>query len=113
MDAAEKMELYLKQELSLQLHKPIESIPADQNYFDLGLTSLAIAHLIGKMNRLLGEELQPSALFDYTDIQSLAAYLALPEKRQLHRERLPLLGLKQAKSPRPDSSRGPRQHASV
>jgi len=76
MGAAEKMELFLRQETALQLQKSIDAIPADQSYFDLGLTSLALANLIRNMNQLLEEELQPSALFEYTDIQSLAAHLA-------------------------------------
>jgi len=76
MGTAEKMELYLRQEMALQLHKPIESIPADQNYFDLGLSSLVIAHLVQKTSHLLGEDLSPSALLEYSDIRGVAAYLA-------------------------------------
>jgi polyketide synthase PksN len=76
MGAAEKMELFLRQEMALQLQQPIESIPADQNYFDLGLTSLVIAHLVQKTSRLLGEDLYPSALLEYSDIRGVASYLA-------------------------------------
>jgi polyketide synthase PksN len=76
MGAVEKIELFLRQETALQLNQPIEDIPTDQSYFDLGLTSLAMAHFIKSMNRLFDEELSPSALFEYTDIQSLAVYLA-------------------------------------
>jgi polyketide synthase PksN len=76
LSAADKMELFLKQETARQLQVPTEAIPGNQSYFDLGLTSLAIAHLIRDLNQLLDEELSPSALFEYTDIQSLAGYLA-------------------------------------
>jgi acyl transferase domain-containing protein/tryptophanase/SAM-dependent methyltransferase len=76
MRAVEKIELFLRQETALQLQKPIDDIPTDQSYFDLGLTSLAMAHFIRNMNRLFDDELSPSALFEYTDIRSLAAYLA-------------------------------------
>src|SRR5947209_9305463 len=76
MGAAEKMELYLRQEMALQLEKSIESIPADQNYFDLGLTSLVIAHLVQKTSRLLQEDLSPSALLEYSDIRGVASHLA-------------------------------------
>ncbi len=76
MGATEKMELFLKQEAALQLRQPIENIPTNQSYFDLGLTSLGIARLIQKTNQLLGENLSPSILFEYRDIQSLAGYLA-------------------------------------
>jgi polyketide synthase PksN len=76
MGAAEKIELFLRQETALHLQKPIEDIPTNLSYFDLGLPSLAMVHLIKNMNSLLDEELSPGALFEYTDIQSLAAYLA-------------------------------------
>jgi acyl transferase domain-containing protein len=76
MGAAEKMELFLKQETALQLQQAMESIPTDQSYFDLGLSSLGIADLIQKIQQLLGVDLLPSVLFEYRDIQSLAAYLA-------------------------------------
>ncbi|HKO58233.1 MAG TPA: acyl carrier protein, partial [Thermoanaerobaculia bacterium] len=76
--------LFLRQATALQLQKPIEDIPTDRSYFDLGLPSLAIAHLIGNMNQLLDEELQPSALFEYTDIRSLAAYLAETYPAKIH-----------------------------
>jgi polyketide synthase PksN len=76
MGAAEKMELFLRQETALQLRTSIESIPTDQNYFDLGLSSLVIAYLVQKMSRLLGEDLHPSALLEYSDIRGLASYLA-------------------------------------
>ncbi|MBZ5509516.1 MAG: hypothetical protein LAO78_29035, partial [Acidobacteriia bacterium] len=76
MAAEEKIELFLKQETALALRRPIEEIATNMNYFDLGLSSLAIAGLVHKVNRLLNENLNPSALFEYKDIQSLAAYLA-------------------------------------
>jgi polyketide synthase PksM len=76
MAAEEKIELFLRQETALQLHKPIEKIPTNMSHFDLGLSSLAMATLVHKVNRLLNESLNPSALFEHRDIQSLAAYLA-------------------------------------
>ena len=76
MGAAEKMELFLRQEMAFQLQKPLESIPADQNYFDLGLTSLVIAHLVQKTSRLLEEDLSPSSLLEYSDVRGVAAFLA-------------------------------------
>ncbi|HXH40758.1 MAG TPA: SDR family NAD(P)-dependent oxidoreductase [Thermoanaerobaculia bacterium] len=76
MGAAEKMELFMKQEAALQMQIPIENIPIDQNYFNLGLPSLAIAFLVQKTNRLLGEDISPSVLFEYSDIRSAASYLA-------------------------------------
>jgi acyl carrier protein len=76
MGAAEKIELFLRQETALQLQIPVEQVPIDRSYFDLGMTSLGITHLIQKTNQLLDESLSPGVLFEYRDIQSLAAYLA-------------------------------------
>jgi hypothetical protein len=76
MGAAEKMAVFLRQETALQLQKAIEEIPTDQSFFDLGLTSLGMAHLVQSTGTLLEGDLSPSVLFDHSDIQSLAAYLA-------------------------------------
>jgi acyl transferase domain-containing protein/tryptophanase/acyl carrier protein len=76
LGAAEKIELFLKQEIADELQKPIEDIPTDQHYFELGLTSLGIVDLIQKVNQLLDENLFPIILFERRDIRSLAEYLA-------------------------------------
>jgi acyl carrier protein len=76
MAVEEKIELFLKQETALQLHRPIEEIYINMSYFDLGLSSLAITTLVHKVNKLLNESLSPTTLFEQRDIQSLAAYLA-------------------------------------
>ena len=75
--SVERMELFLRQETALSLQKPVEDIPTDQSFFDLGLTSIGITHLMQETNRLLDENLSPMVLFEYRDIESLAAYLAI------------------------------------
>ncbi len=76
MTAEEKVTLLLRQEASVQLQLPIDQIPTDRTYLDLGLSSLAITKLVQDTNTFLGEDLSPSMLFEYPDIQSLAAHLA-------------------------------------
>jgi polyketide synthase PksN len=76
MGPEEKMALFLKQEAAIQLKRPVDGIPTDLSYFDMGLSSLAITNLVKNTNRLLDEDLSPRVLFEYSDIQSLAAYLA-------------------------------------
>jgi acyl carrier protein len=76
MAAEEKIELFLKQETALQLHRPIEEISTNMSYFDLGLSSLAITTLVHKVNKLLDESLSPTTLFEQRDIQRLATHLA-------------------------------------
>lgn len=75
MDREEKIALFLKQEAAGQLQCSISEIRADLSFFDLGLSSLAITTLVQNTNRLLGEEISPTLLFEYRDIESLAAYL--------------------------------------
>jgi polyketide synthase PksM len=78
--AAEKMTLFLRQEIALQLQKSIDDIPTDVSFFDLGLTSLKATTLVQSIQNscaLLNEDdFSPSVLFNYTDIRSLASYLA-------------------------------------
>ena len=74
--AEETIELFLRQEASLQLQRPLDQIPTDRSYFDLGFSSPAISNFIQAINRLLDENLSLSVLFDHRDIRSLAAYLA-------------------------------------
>jgi acyl transferase domain-containing protein len=76
MVAVETMTLFLKDEAALQLQKTIEEIPTDRSFFDLGLTSLGMTNLVQNTCRLLDEDLSPSVLFEYRDIESLAAHLA-------------------------------------
>lgn len=76
MPADEKIALFMKQEAALLLGRRIDEVPMTTSYFDLGFSSLAIANLIRKTNALIGEELSPSALFEYKDIRSLSTHLA-------------------------------------
>ncbi len=108
MGAAEKMELFLRQEMAMQLHKPLESIPVDQNYFDLGLTSLVIAHLVQKTSRLLEEDLYPSALLEYTDIRGVASYLAAT-----YPDRIDALAVRRNGGPAHSMERRPLPHTSL
>jgi polyketide synthase PksN len=105
MGAAEKMELFLKQETALQLQQPMDDIPTDQNYFDLGLTSLGIADLIQKTNRLLDENLSPGILFEYRDIRSLAGYLAATCQTRID-------ALAVVRQPRTEPAYGAARHSS-
>jgi hypothetical protein len=60
-------------------HRAVPSLDesaAARSYFELGFTSPAITKFVEAINRLLGENLSPSVLFDYRDIGSLAAFLA-------------------------------------
>ena len=115
MNAVEKIELFLRQEAASLLKKPIADVPLTLSYFDLGLASLEIANLVKKTNDLLGEELAPSALFEYKDIQSLSGYLS-----ETHREKVDAIVVSkrvadqaQAEQQRPEIEALPRRRMSV
>jgi acyl transferase domain-containing protein/acyl carrier protein/SAM-dependent methyltransferase len=95
--AAEKMTLFLRQEIALQLQKPIDDIPTDLSFFDLGLTSLGMTSLVQNIQNscaLLNEEdFSPSVLFNYTDIRSLASYLAATYPSKIDRIAVTQAGL--------------------
>lgn len=82
MQPIEKIELFLKQELALQLQKPLQAIGGDQNYLELGVNSLGVISLIQKINHLLEARLSPSMIFKYTTIRQFAVFLVetYPEK---------------------------------
>jgi acyl transferase domain-containing protein len=75
INGQQALELFLRQEAAMQLQKMIDDVPADRSYFDLGFTSPAITQFVQSLNRLVGEELSPTVLFDHRDIRSLAAHL--------------------------------------
>jgi len=111
MAANDKIELFVKQEIAQQLQKTVEEVAADRNYIELGVTSIGITELIQKLNHLLGENLSPSLVFEYTDIQKLADYVAstYPEKVRA------IVVKKQEGSPEhtwPELARLPRQNNS-
>jgi hypothetical protein len=75
MQAAETIELFLKQEAAFQLQRPLDEVSPELNYFALGFTSAAITTFIEAINRLLDIDLSPNVLFDHRDIRSLSTYL--------------------------------------
>jgi polyketide synthase PksN len=103
MTAAAKIELFLQQEIALQLQQPLDDISADRNFFDVGLTSLGIADLVQRTSRILDDDLSPSALFEYRDIHSVAAYLAATYPASINA--LSVVRLRESESPAPERSR--------
>lgn len=72
----EKIQLFLQQEIGLQLRRPIDEVAPGKTFPDLGMSSIGIAALINSIDRLLQTHLSPSAIFKYPQIDTLAAYLA-------------------------------------
>ena len=75
-DRAEKIELFLKQEIARQRGRAIEEIASDKDFIELGMNSMGVAELIIKTDQLLRTNLSPNVLFKYPDTGSLSDYLA-------------------------------------
>ena len=73
---ATTMQRFIRQTIAQQLGQSFDDIALERNYFELGLTSLEITHLVQQINQLLDISLSPGDVFDYWNIDKLAAYLA-------------------------------------
>lgn len=72
----DKIILMMKQELFYQLQISMEKIDTRGTFFDLGADSIVMTALLGNINRLLETSIQPSIVFEYASIDSLANYIA-------------------------------------
>jgi acyl transferase domain-containing protein/enoyl-CoA hydratase/carnithine racemase/acyl carrier protein/ribosomal protein S18 acetylase RimI-like enzyme len=61
---------------SLELKIDPAKLEIDTLFQDYGVDSVLLTQLVQKINRLLGEEIDPSVLYEYSTIQRLAAWLA-------------------------------------
>lgn len=69
------LELFLKQEIALQLDRPLEDIPTDVNFLELGMNSIGLIALIARINELLQINMSPAILFNCPEIKTLQDYL--------------------------------------
>jgi acyl transferase domain-containing protein/enoyl-CoA hydratase/carnithine racemase/acyl carrier protein/SAM-dependent methyltransferase len=78
------VERQLRAMVARRLGRPAAEVPTNVGFYDLGLDSVALLELRGELEGLLGVELYPTLLFEFTDVGSLAAQLAAE-----HGDRLP------------------------
>lgn len=76
MNAIQKMELFLKQEVANQLHCTIDDVVVDKDFIELGMDSVGIAELIFKTDQLLEINITPNVLFKHPQIDMLSEFLA-------------------------------------
>lgn len=76
LPAAEKIELFLRQEIGRHTGRKTDLVPADKDFIELGMNSIGVAELIMKLDQLLGINLSPSVLFKHPEPGSLARHLA-------------------------------------
>ncbi len=75
MKPTEKIKLFLKHEIALQIKKPIEKISEDSNFLDLGMNSIGLITMIAQINDLLEINISPAILFNNSEIKTLTQYL--------------------------------------
>ncbi|GAA0894719.1 hypothetical protein GCM10009122_44000 [Fulvivirga kasyanovii] len=75
MKPADKLELFLKHEIALQLNKPMAEIAEDVNFLDLGMNSIGLITMIAQINDLLEITISPAILFNYSEVKTLSGYL--------------------------------------
>lgn len=83
LEAEDKIVLFLAQETAGLLQMPSADFDVGQSFLDLGFDSIGMASLIQKIIDLLGENISPSVVFNYPDIESLGRHLA-----EQHRARI-------------------------
>ncbi|MFJ8148772.1 SDR family NAD(P)-dependent oxidoreductase [Streptomyces sp. NPDC096048] len=52
-----------------------DGVEQDRGFYDLGLTSVNLLAIAGRLEKRLGQELYPTLLFEYPTVRKLAAYL--------------------------------------
>ncbi|OKP52620.1 polyketide synthase [Serratia marcescens] len=73
--ALECAEQHVKKILADTLAKSPEAIDSDIGYYELGLDSAGLLHMVQLLERSLGVKLNPTVLFEYANVGELAAYL--------------------------------------
>lgn len=76
LDAVDKIVLFLTQETAGLLRVQRADVDVGLDFLQLGLDSVAVASLIQQLIGLLGENISPSVVFNYPNIERLGRHLA-------------------------------------
>ncbi len=90
LDAEYKIVLFLAQETAGLLRMPRADVDVGLSFLQLGFDSVGMASLIHKLIGLLDENISPSVVFNYPDIERLGRHLA--ENYQAKIDRIQVLG---------------------
>ncbi|CAM5260603.1 3-ketoacyl-CoA thiolase [Streptomyces alboniger] len=74
--AAAHAEDFLRRLLAERLGTDPETVPPTAGYYELGLASVQVLGLVEAVRDVVGQELEPTLLFEYTTVRDLAAHLA-------------------------------------
>ncbi|MEU5582777.1 amino acid adenylation domain-containing protein [Streptomyces huasconensis] len=70
------VEDFLRRLLAERLGTDARSVPVTAGYYELGLESAQVLGLVEAVREAVGQELEPTLLFEYTTVRDLAAHLA-------------------------------------
>ncbi|BCK68539.1 hypothetical protein Srufu_024920 [Streptomyces libani subsp. rufus] len=73
---ASRVEDFLRRLLGERLGRDPQSIPVTSGYYELGIESVQVLSLVETLRDVVGQELEPTLLFEYTTVRDLAAHLA-------------------------------------
>ncbi|WP_434739716.1 SDR family NAD(P)-dependent oxidoreductase [Micromonospora sp. SH-82] len=66
----------LREAVAGMLHRPAGEVPTGVGFYDLGLDSVTLLRLTGRVEELVGRTLYPTLLFEHSTIDALASHLA-------------------------------------
>ncbi|CAM2069617.1 SDR family NAD(P)-dependent oxidoreductase [Sulfidibacter corallicola] len=75
-DAVKRAERYLQEVLAERLGRAPDAIDPAIGYYQMGLDSSRLLHIVSRLSDDLQSELSPILLFEYTNVAELAAFLA-------------------------------------
>jgi len=75
IESPEEMEIHLQAMVARALKKKTEEIRREVSFYDQGLDSRDLLGLVKELEQKIGKQLYPTLLFEYSNIQELAAYL--------------------------------------
>ncbi|WSI60231.1 amino acid adenylation domain-containing protein [Streptomyces platensis] len=71
-----RAEDFLRRLLGERLGRDPQAIPVTSGYYELGIESVQVLSLVEALQDVVGQELEPTLLFEYTTVRDLAAHLA-------------------------------------
>lgn len=85
LEAEDKIILFLAQETARLLKMADADFDVGRSFIDLGFDSVGMASLIQRLIELIGENLSPSIVFNYPDIERLGRHLAENHRARIDR----------------------------
>jgi acyl transferase domain-containing protein len=102
LDAEDKIVRFLVQETAQLLRMPSADVDAGMSFDQLGFDSVGMASLIQKLITLIDENISPSVVFNYPDIERLGRHVA--ENHRAKIDRIHVVGVSDASRAKPQQA---------